>query len=355
MRSMIFGAIACCVLFLHTGASATTYLNSWQENANNAIYASGSGKAYYPTVVKESASSYKMWYTGNGGIFYATSSDGLSWSDGNGGSAVSGLTNPHHAVVRYDGGMYKMWYWDYSQLYSIASIRYAESADGVTWSNDRAVSQDASKPIITGSSGDWNRGSYGPSDVIVNPAASNTGSNPWDYSYVMYYDATTGGQQDIGIGYSSNGVDWVRYGASNDAAHALAPAGSGNWDATHVGRCSVFRDADGEFHMWYSGGDGSVDEGIGYAVSSDGINWTRYSQVGSNVVFSVDDNVSWRTDRTYTPVVVDGDEMWFTGDDGTSRTIGYANLVPEPAAIALLLGAGLSLVAFNRFFRKNVG
>jgi hypothetical protein len=102
--------------------------------------------------------------------------------------------------------------------------------------------------------------------------------------------------------------------------------------------------------MWYSGGDGSVDDGIGYAYSEDGINWTRYSSE-SNTVFSVYDGATWRTNRTYTPVVVGGNEMWFTGDDGSNRTIGYAVAVPEPGvtSLALLLGAGALFV--RRFFR----
>ena len=327
---------------------ATTYLDEWQEDNNNSIFSSSSGKAYYPTIIKESASSYKMWYTGSGGIFYATSSDGTSWADGNGGSALTGLTNPHHVVVRYDGGKYKIWYWDYSQLYSINSIRYAESSDGITWTNDQAVTQNASKPIITGTSGDWNRGSYGPSDVILNPSASNSGSNPWNYSYVMYYDATTGGNQDIGLAYSSNGLSWSRYGSSNSEGLVLEHSGT-EWDATHVGRSSIYKDADGDFHMWYSGGDGRVDNGIGYATSSNGIDWVRYPQSGSNTIFSVDDNVAWRTSRTYTPVVIDGEEMWFTGDDGSNRTIGYATTVPEPLALGLVTSTAILFLGLRRF------
>jgi len=56
------------------------------------------------------------------------------------------------------------------------------------------------------------QGSYGPIDLIYNPAASNTGSNPFDYSFALYFDGTTGGYEEIGLGYSSNGVDWKLYG-----------------------------------------------------------------------------------------------------------------------------------------------
>ncbi len=331
-------------------AQATIYLSEWEEDAVDPVFASSFGKAYYPSVVKESPSSYKIWYTGSGGIFYATSTNGESWVKGNGGAAVAGLTNPHHVVVRRTDNKYKMWYWDTSQLYSVSSIRYAESTDGTTWVSDQAITQNSSRPIITGASGDWNRGSYGPSDILLNDNASNSGSNPWDYSFVMYYDATTGGQQDLGLAYSSDGIVWNRYGTSNADGRVLAHSGTG-WDATHVGRSSVFRDSSGDFHMWYSGGDGRLDQGIGYASSSNGIDWVRYPDSGSNLVFSVNDGESWRDSRTYTPTVVNGEEMWFTGDDGSGhRTIGYATAVPEPGMIGLFSLLGICTLAIRRIF-----
>jgi hypothetical protein len=164
----------------------------------------------------------------------------------------------------------------------------------------------------------------------------------------MYYDATTGGNQDIGLGYSADGLNWTRYGNNNSDGLVLGHSGT-DWDATHVGRSSIYQDADGDFHMWYSGGDGSVDDGIGYATSSNGIDWVRYPQPGSNVIFSTSDNVAWRTSRTYTPVVVNGDEMWFTGDDGTNRTIGYASSVPEPLALGLVATTALFFLSIRRF------
>lgn len=49
---------------------------------------------------------------------------------------------------------------------------------------------------------------------------------------------------------------------------------SGQWDESFVGSVTVlFKDE--EFHMWYGGADASVSS-IGYATSSDGINWNRY-------------------------------------------------------------------------------
>jgi hypothetical protein len=40
--------------------------------------------------------------------------------------------------------------------------------------------------------------------------------------------------------------------------------------------------------------------------------------------------------------------MWFTGDDGSNRTIGYATTIPEPMAIGLIVIFGGLLLIFNR-------
>jgi len=340
------------ILLLFPIMTNAELLTNWIEHVGNPIYSGSNSKAYYPTVIKDSNSSYKMWYTGSGGIFYATSNNGTSWTPGNGGNAITGLTNPHHIVVRYNKtkSLYQAWYWNTSQLYSAQSIRYAESSDGLSWNNDRSIAQSSTKPIITGNSGDWNRGSYGPSDVILNSSASNSGDDPWNYSYVMYYDATTGGRQDIGLAYSSDGVTWTRNGDSNADGLVLArgdASGANYWDAAFAGRSSVYKENDQAFHMWYSGGASDLNDGIGYAFSTNGVDWVKEP----NPIFHVNDNVTWRTKRTYTPVVVDGKEMWFTGDDGTMRGIGYATVVPEPSAITLLFGVGTVILTLRRIFR----
>jgi hypothetical protein len=77
--------------------------------------------------------------------------------------------------------------------------------------------------------------------------------------------------------------------------------------------------------MWYSGGQTKSHEGIGYAYSSDGLNWTRST---SNPIMHWNNGVLWRNERTYTPVVMkDGDlyKMWFSGKDTSGNyAIGYA-------------------------------
>jgi parallel beta-helix repeat protein len=294
------------------GAATTLYVSKWTEDAGNPVF-DPAAKAYYPTVVKVSDTDYRMWYGSDSGVGYATSPDGLAWTEQ--ANPVTGLTNANHPLVEYIGGKYIMWYWDTSQLYSINAIRYAESSDGTTWVNDQAITGN----IITGVAGDWNRGSYGPIDVLYNPTATNSGANPFDYSFAMYFDATTGGVEEIGLGYSSDGKSWTLYGK------VLPKGSSGAWDSSYATFGTVIKDADGKWHMWYSGGQTDSNDGIGYACSTDGLNWTKDA---NNPIMHQDDGLAWRAERTYTPQVInDGGvyKMWFSGKDaGGNYAIGYA-------------------------------
>ena len=217
------------------GGSATLYVSKWTEHAANPVF-DPAEKAYYPTILFD-GTTYRMWYADGTGIRYTTSGDGITWA---GGVSATGLTNANHPLVEYIGGQYIMWYWDTSQLYSINAIRYAESTNGTTWTGDQAITGN----IITGVAGDWNRGSYGPIDVLYNPTATNTGANPFDYSFAMYFDATTGGVEEIGLGYSSDGKNWNLYGK------VLPKGSSSDWDSSYATFGTIIKDADGKWHMW---------------------------------------------------------------------------------------------------------
>lgn len=51
------------------------------------------------------------------------------------------------------------------------------------------------------------------------------------------------------------------------------------------------------YHMLYSGGVNETNEGIGYAISIDGLNWIKDS---NNPIFHNNDGVVWRNRRVYT-------------------------------------------------------
>ncbi len=318
----------------------------WVEYPSNPVYSPA--KAYYPTVLKEGGT-YTMWSDGSGGIVQvATSTDGISWTAA---GTASGLTTPKHTLVEKIGAEYRIWYWR-GLAYSINDIRTATSADGLIWSNDQAITQVSvsgkGTVIPGGAQSNWNRGSYGPADVIYNPAGSATIVEPtdeasvWANKYVMYYDGTTGGDESLGLAVSSDGINW--HGYADGVAPVLAGTGvGGDWDEEYVSRATVIKDGADDYHMWYSGGVSRMNEGIGYASSTDGINWTRDA---SNPIFYKDDGVAWRDDRTYTPMVIGG-EMWFTGKSAAGAyTVGYA--IPEPATMGLLALGGIGVLVRKR-------
>ena len=228
LSSVRAGTIRCFAFALILGsfglAAAGQDYNAWNDYSTNPVYDPGT-RAGYPSVLFDAGGfgvsggpQYTLWYgTGGSGLYVTTSADGLSWVTPP--TVATGLYAPDHAKVLYDpqafgvsgGPRYRMWYWDATQstLYSIQAIRCAESADGVAWVNDQTVTQDATHPVVTGNWPDWNRGSYGPVFLFYQPGAANTGANPWAYSFVMYYDGTTGGQESIGLGYSTDGRHWV--------------------------------------------------------------------------------------------------------------------------------------------------
>ena len=332
---------------------AITEVNSygfgeWIEYAANPVFGQGAGgpKAYYPSILYDPdkfsghglSTKYKMWYgTFDKQTGLAISNNGIKWKD----MGVV-MTAGYHAVVKYypdgfvgtDNGddfrdnrmYYRMWYWNHTTIYSVTAIYYTESEDGENWYNYQPL-ENGLIPIVTGIETNWNYGSYGPCDVLYNPTASNTGT---DWTFTMYYDGTTGGDESIGLGFSKDGITWTGYDSDNDNIADPVFQGTSSsvdWDSDYVSRATIIKNDKGTYEMWYSGGIGSMWHGIGYAVSSDGINWTRDSD---NPIFHKDDGVMWRKDRTYCPMVIKKGRfyhMWFAGKmDGESDNyaIGYA-------------------------------
>ena len=328
----------------------------WTEYDTNPVYGtpSSSDKNYYPCVLYDAnqfsghgaSDYYKMWYADGQSLFEAVtySSDGINWNEP---VQITGVkASGYHARIIYlpdsysgAGGTYyyKIWYWDFSAPnapYTIDGIRTADSIDGVTWTNDTVITQNISAPLVTEIPPDWNRGTYGPVSVHYNAMATNTGTNPFDYTFAMYFDGTTGGVEAIGLGYSTDGnTGWKLYGNSPVLDHGI----QGDWDSDYATMGVVIRGTDGIWRMWYSGSGpaGVAQQGIGYATSSNGILWTKDP---GNPIFSIYQDVSWHDTKCYTPSVLysssgfDGHgeavtyKMWFSGQSGATgdQTIGYA-------------------------------
>jgi hypothetical protein len=307
---------------------------NWTDYTINPIYNPGS-RAGYPGVIYDSSSfgvsggpKYKMWFDNGSNIYLTTSSNGITWNTPLINAGLYG-TSAHPKVI-YDassfgtpgGATYKMIYWDGGMSYTLNNMRYAESSDGINWSQDQVLTQDPAHQLIVNdpSHASWNSGTYGPNQIFYQAGKLNTGPNPWNYSYVMYYDGTTGGKESIGLAYSSDALYWIGYSALPVIDHGIA----GDWDSDFATFGTLYREpgSSGIYHFWYSGGQTASNQGIGHATSNDGLTWIK----DTNPIYHIDPNTPpapvYRAGRVYTPFVVDDGsgnlKMYYTGSPTSS-------------------------------------
>jgi hypothetical protein len=329
-KLMTICATVVAVLTTNGGLAHALTTTGWVEYPWNPVYAAG--KAYYPSVLEE-GDTYRMWSDNATGVQMAESADGIHWTTV---GQASGLLNPRHTVVEKIGTEYRIWYDEGSDahLYSIEAIRTATSSDGLIWVDDQPITQVGST-VVTGVYPSWNTGSYGPCDILYDSDGSPTIVLPvdkesvWQNKFVMYYNGTTGSDEFLGLAVSNDGLEWHGY---NDGVAPVLDSTDGAWDSGYVGFGAVIREGDDLFHLWYSGGsDYSLNNGIGYASSTDGIIWAKHVD---NPIFHRDDGVAWRDNRTYTPMVI-GNQMWFSGKDADTGVyaIGHATSFCTPVTI----------------------
>ena len=360
--SAVVALLLTLCMFGAAGERAAAADVTWVEYVGNPVYdPAGSARAYYPCVIYDASQFssrgasyyYKMWYGDTEAArweWVVYSNDGVNWENP---EEVTGITaGGYHAKLIYTAGgysgtggpfYYKIWYWDAPDMnYTIDDMHTADSTDGVTWVNDAVVTQDANYRLVVTQTPtvEWNSGTYGPVDVLYNPLAENSGDDPFNYSFTMYFDGTDGSSEKIGLAYSANGNYWKAY--SSSPVLDIGPTGA--WDGpeagqdpphtnAYVGNGTVIRESAGVWHMWYSGGQNQIGDGIGYASSSDGITWTKSTD---NPLLHKNDGVAWRNNRTYTPMVIysptrfDGRgnasryKMWFSGRSSAGNyAIGY--------------------------------
>jgi len=289
-----------------------------EEYSANPVLTHVTDRAYYPTLlyfksgftVEGNAYKYICIHSndvGVGGLIMSGSNDFKVWTDLNSGNPLVGLpVAAHHPIVVQTGASaFRLFYWDSNLLYTVAAIRTAVSTDLINWSSDAPL-QNGSTPFITEGDLDWNRGSYGACHVIYNPTASNTGAHPLDYSYAMYFNATSGGKESMGLAYSADGVTFNLYGELLPTIEeSVTP-----WDGTYQTWGSIIRTPLGQWCMFYSGGTTASYQGVGLALSTDGLNWHRVTVNAPTLGLKTG---TWREQRCYAVSVIADFEDRFAG------------------------------------------
>lgn len=270
---------------------------------------------------------YHMWYTGltgsrgldGGNIGYATSSDGKNWTKYADAPVMeagpfqswedSGVMSP--TVIKTDTG-YKMWYCGNDGL--ISKIGYATSPDGVQWTKHPgnpvvlSTSESSSSKVAVGS-------------TPIHPNVLYVGN-----TYKMWYSSAN----SIQYATSTDGINWTIHPESP----ALTRGDDGSWESISVLDPSVSFDGT-TYHMWYTGNSNALTTGlsIGYASSTDGINWTKYE---NNPVLGSTQATGWDQGYNgYATVIAlpDGYQMWYSGSrNDQARTkfeIGFATASSE--------------------------
>jgi len=145
-------------------------------------------------------------------------------------------------------------------------------------------------------------------------------------TYPLWYTGDDGITPRIGHATSSDGITWVK-----DSANPVLDIGPpGDWDWLYVYGPSVAAYND-VYLLWYSGGTLPEAWQAGYALSSNGSDWTWQEMLipeGPPGSFDADS-------ADYPSVIVDGAgfKVWYSGlNDGGTYNIGYAtaDICSEP-------------------------
>ena len=306
-----------------------------QYSGNPIIKPSGWNKGMvYAPMVTMFKDTLRMWYMGstdygfNGkiSIGYAWSLDGITWhqysenpvfSPRGGEWDYPHVANPH---VIADGDTLRMWYGGGNIIQTGMCIGYATSVDCINWNRH-------SDPVIEPPfSPAWDQDGVLPGGVIKE-----------DGIFKMWFNGGVGP-----YGYPQSSSLWsIGYATSSDGIHwdllpdlVLSHGNIGTDFDELAADASVIR-TDAGYDMWYGGHSKTAVSNhipqakIGYASSSDGINWTKYHK--NPVLSPTEVSPQWTTGYYSPSVYFDGERfhMWFSGwtEGGGMISIGYATSV----------------------------
>lgn len=233
-------------------------ISNFSKSSSNPILTTGptswdSSRAWQPTTIYNDAI-YRMYYSGfNGSRFQiglATSTDGIIWSKASQNPVLSRLSidnkDVHDPTALLVDGIYYMWYVSSDNGGSgNFSINRATSTDGIAWTLN------PSTPVFRPTSG-WGSGG------VTSPFVTKIGSE-----YKMWFSSADNGNFAIGLATSADGINWTAY-SSNPIIVA-----NQSWEGSNVDGPTVLYDG-AKYEMFYHS-----DTNIGYATSTDGINWTK--------------------------------------------------------------------------------
>lgn len=249
---------------------------------------------------------YKMWYSGiygalDGEIFYATSADGVDWTEH--GCVLAKLPGTEYvvapSVIIEDDGTYKMWFSCHDGPWQTRTY-LATSSDGLSWTNQGLAFD------------------LGPPGSPDSQYAVHAKVFKDDGLYKMYYKAYDDNSiASFMYSTSTDGYSWTKHGVVMETP----------MDFTNIQCPFVVKNAPNNYTMWYQGNQGVIQIYIAY--STDGINWVQGG-------IDLDVGVPGELDDAFVacPFIlsdpITGDEMmYYAGSDGTNTRIFLATIETE--------------------------
>ena len=244
-------------------------------------------------------------------------------------TVITDLPNDFFAIsdnwVLKDGETYKMWYtcagfnYPTDEFELNARICYCESEDGINWEKYEE------NPVLDiGYDDEWDSLGVETISVIIDQEA------PIEYRYKMWYSGLTGDgvRYDVGYAYSPDGLNWSKH-----PDPVLTVGTPSQWDNGFIEGPCVLKVED-EYKMWYAGLDNVFDASptdgqvnIGFAHSTDGINWEKHYE---NPILTVSSD-GWDSIYVQDPhvLLIEGEyHMWYGGVDrydNYGQQVGYAH------------------------------
>ena len=321
--------LALCIFIFEGGSKLGLAQTNFYKYAGNPVLEKGDPGTWddqriLGLSVLFDGATYHMWYHGNNALGYAISTDGKTWEKyednpviETGGQGSWDELHLQMGHVIFEENIFKMWYDGHGS--DGWAIGLATSPDGIHWTKDIL-----NNPVLTtGEPGSWDDWAVWGPHIIHE-----------DTTYKMWYSGIED-RSDIGfffrrIGYSESpdGIDWTKH-----PKQVLEQGDFISWSYDLETPMVIF---DGvNYNMWYSSiySASTCCYQVDYAVSPDGIHWTKDSL--NNPALESGESGSWHT-STWHPYVIKNDNlyrMWFSGSGGFGYAEDFSQLVHADSVI----------------------